>query len=112
VALLGLVLAGVPVEAVALPGSLFYAWGMFIHSNLSLNMREIEPILITPRLHRVHHDPDTTGKNLGTLFTIWDRLRGTFVSRDVASNATFGVPGELDTYSMPLPSKWLHAYWR
>ena len=93
-----LVLLGIPLEAVAIAGSVFYAWGMFIHSNLSLNLQAIEPILVTPRLHRLHHDSNSTNKNLGTVFTIWDRLLGKFDARESGTDVIFGVPAQVDTY--------------
>jgi sterol desaturase/sphingolipid hydroxylase (fatty acid hydroxylase superfamily) len=72
---------------------------MFIHSHLSLDLRAIEPVVVTPRLHRVHHDPATTHKNFGTFLPLWDRLlRDTFVHREVAPDVAFGVPGEVDAY--------------
>jgi len=96
---LGLIVIGIPIEAVVLGASLFNAWAMLIHSNLSVNLRALEPVLVTPRLHRVHHDPEATHKNFGTFLTVWDRLlRDRFVTRDVAPDVTFGVPGEIETY--------------
>jgi sterol desaturase/sphingolipid hydroxylase (fatty acid hydroxylase superfamily) len=96
---LAIILAGIPLEATIVGASVFNAWAMFVHSNLRLDLRALEPVLVTPRLHRVHHDPATTHKNFGTVFTLWDRLlRDTFVHRDVADDVTFGVPGEVDLY--------------
>jgi lathosterol oxidase len=90
---------GVPIEAVIVGGSLFNAWAMLIHSNLSLDLHVLEPVLVTPRLHRIHHDPATTHKNFGTLLTLWDRLlRDTFVRRDVPPDVRFGIPDEIETY--------------
>ena len=93
-----LILMGLPTDVVALAGSLFYAWAMFIHSNVSLNLRWIEPVLVTPRLHRRHHDSNAETMNLGTVLTLWDHLLGTFDSREPATEVVFGVPGEVDTY--------------
>ncbi len=96
---LGLIVVGVPIEAVVLGASVFNAWAMLIHSNLSVDLGALEPILVTPRLHRVHHDPETTHKNFGTFLTLWDRLlRDGFISREVAAGVTFGVPDEVEGY--------------
>jgi lathosterol oxidase len=96
---LGLIVVGVPIEAVIVGASVFNAWAMLIHSNLGVDLRALEPVLVTPRLHRVHHDPATTHRNFGTFLTLWDRLlRDRFVTRDVASGVTFGVPEEVETY--------------
>src|SRR5262245_51115080 len=98
-----LIIAGFPLKAVVLTSGLFIAWAMLNHSNLRLNLRWLEPVLITPRLHRLHHVPETENRNFGTVFTFWDRLRGTFIQADTEANCTFGVAGEVDSY----PQGWL-----
>lgn len=93
------IVVGVPIDATLVGASIFNAWAMLIHSNLGVDLRFLEPVLVTPRLHRVHHDPASTHRNFGTFLTVWDRLlRARFVDREVASDVTFGVPGELHTY--------------
>jgi sterol desaturase/sphingolipid hydroxylase (fatty acid hydroxylase superfamily) len=101
-----LILAGFPADAVALAGGVFLAWAIVNHSNLDLRLGFLEPLLVTPRLHRVHHAPDTDDRNLGTVFTIWDRLRGTLVVRDTSPDAALGVAGEVTTY----PQGWLRQF--
>lgn len=95
---LALVVLGVPLEAVTVGGSIFYAWTMFNHSNLNLNLRAVESVLVTPRLHRVHHDSNGTNKNFGTVFTVWDRLLGKFDRGETSTDVVFGVSGEVDAY--------------
>jgi sterol desaturase/sphingolipid hydroxylase (fatty acid hydroxylase superfamily) len=77
-----LIVAGFPVSAALLAGGIFIAWAEFNHANLKLDLRFLEPVFITPRLHKIHHVPATMERNLGTIFTFWDRLRGTFVRAD------------------------------
>jgi sterol desaturase/sphingolipid hydroxylase (fatty acid hydroxylase superfamily) len=99
VAPLGLIVLGVPIDAVVVAATIFNAWATLIHSNLRLPGGALEAIVVTPRLHRIHHDPGTTDRNFGTLLTVWDRLfRGRFVTHDVADDVRFGVPGEVATY--------------
>jgi sterol desaturase/sphingolipid hydroxylase (fatty acid hydroxylase superfamily) len=93
-----LILAGFPVNAVSLAGGIFIAWAMCNHSNLRLNLSFLEPVLITPRLHRLHHVPETENRNFGTIFTFWDRLRGVLVIAETGSECRFGVAGETGTY--------------
>ena len=93
-----LIVVGFPMKPVALAGSLFLAWAIFNHSNLSLRLRFLEVILITPRLHRLHHLPETEDRNLGTVFTFWDRLRGTFLIADANADSVFGIGDEIETY--------------
>jgi sterol desaturase/sphingolipid hydroxylase (fatty acid hydroxylase superfamily) len=98
-----LILVGFPTDAVALAGGLFLAWAIMNHANLDLKLRLLEPLFVTPRLHRIHHVPDTDDRNFGTVLTIWDRLRGTLLVRDTSPNVAFGVAGEVTTY----PGGWL-----
>ena len=96
-----LIVAGVPVDIVAMAASIFVAWAMLNHANVHLRLGPLEAILITPRLHRLHHTPATTERNLGTILTLWDRLRGTLVTGN-AEPRVFGLPGE----SEPYPEGW------
>ena len=99
-----LFLVGMPVTVVALSVSIAAIYGISNHSNLGIDLRWIEAVFVTPRLHRRHHVPATTQKNYGTIFTVWDRLFGSLVRADTAAHERFGVPGEIDTYPQRLPS--------
>jgi sterol desaturase/sphingolipid hydroxylase (fatty acid hydroxylase superfamily) len=50
-------------------------------------------LFITPENHRVHHDEDIKNQNsnYGNLFSIWDRMFGTFVR--TRENIIFGIKG-------------------
>jgi sterol desaturase/sphingolipid hydroxylase (fatty acid hydroxylase superfamily) len=89
---------GMPVSVVAASVAIAALYGVSNHSNLATDLRWIEPVLVTPRLHRRHHVPSTTMNNYGGIFTIWDRLAGTLVRADMAGDERYGVPGEVDTY--------------
>jgi sterol desaturase/sphingolipid hydroxylase (fatty acid hydroxylase superfamily) len=98
VAPLGLVLLGAPRLPTVLAGTMLSVWALFIHSNVRVDLRVLEGLVITPRLHRIHHMPDTTQKNFGSFFSIWDRLVGSLVVFDPPADATLGVPGEVESY--------------
>ncbi len=98
IAPLALIVIGAPLPAIVVAASAFNAWAMLNHSNLALDLGMLEPVLVTPRLHRLHHLPETTDRNLGTVFTAWDRLLGRLVQHDVAPAACFGVPTEVESY--------------
>lgn len=89
---------GIPTPLIASAIAIYAVFALLGHSNLGVNLRRLEPLFITPRLHRLHHVPATTQNNFGTVFSIWDRLAGTLVARDTAPDEPMGVPGELDTY--------------
>jgi len=93
-----LVVAGFPLDAVVPAAALFLAWAMLNHSNLRLPLGALESLLVTPRLHRLHHVPRTTERNLGTVLTLWDRLRGTLVVAEAPADVAFGIPGDGGSY--------------
>lgn len=93
---------GLPAEAVALALVAYAGFATFGHSNLSLNLSALEPLFITPRLHRLHHVPATTEKNFGTVFSLWDRLARSLVVKETGADEDLGVPGEEETY----PQSW------
>jgi sterol desaturase/sphingolipid hydroxylase (fatty acid hydroxylase superfamily) len=90
-----LIVAGFPVNASLIASGIFIAWAEFNHANLKVNLGFMESVLISPRLHKVHHVPRTSESNLGTIFTFWDRIRGTLVSGALNQEAVFGN-GERD----------------
>jgi len=98
-----LLLLGFPIPVVAAASAIYTAWAALNHANLRVELRCLEPLFITPRLHRLHHVPGTSGRNLGTIFSLWDRMRGTLVADPGAPLAPLGVPGEIETY----PQSWL-----
>lgn len=73
--------------------------GILIHQALAAGMTIVEHanavvpsriewsarwLVVTPDLHRVHHSVDAPSfdSNFGTIFSVWDRLFGTYRSRD------------------------------
>jgi sterol desaturase/sphingolipid hydroxylase (fatty acid hydroxylase superfamily) len=97
-----LALVGVPLDAVVAAGGVFMAWAVLNHANLRPAVSVLEPVFVTPRLHRLHHVPRTTERNLGTVLTVWDRLRGTLVVPVDETLDALGLPGE----RRPYPEGW------
>jgi lathosterol oxidase len=93
-----LIVVGVPLDAVAIAAAGLQAWGILNHSNLALDLRFLEPLLITPRLHHLHHVPSSSGRNFGTVFSVWDRLLGRLETTAVAPDIELGPPGEASSY--------------
>jgi sterol desaturase/sphingolipid hydroxylase (fatty acid hydroxylase superfamily) len=85
-----LIIIGFSLESVLIAGGIFTFWGIFNHANLRINLAFLEPVFITPRLHRLHHAGNTSVKNLGTIFTLWDRLRGNLLIKELPANCKFG----------------------
>ena len=91
-------------QAVAV--SIFTFWVMLNHSNLNISLGFLDAVVITPKFHRIHHQPATSNRNFGTVFTFWDRLRGTFIAEVADNDPVFGVPEEVDTY----PQGWFSQF--
>jgi sterol desaturase/sphingolipid hydroxylase (fatty acid hydroxylase superfamily) len=101
-------LIGIPTTQVAIAVAVGAAFAILGHSNLGVSARWLEMLVVTPRTHRRHHIPSTTLTNFGGVFTIWDRLLGTFISVDTAAHERFGCPGEIDSY----PQRFVEAAFR
>jgi sterol desaturase/sphingolipid hydroxylase (fatty acid hydroxylase superfamily) len=101
-----LIALGVPLVIVGLTAAVHGAWSAFVHSNFGPRLRFLDPIVITPRLHRVHHVAASCERNFGVVFSIWDRLAGT-LSTATEGDGILGVPGEVDTY----PQTWTVQLW-
>jgi sterol desaturase/sphingolipid hydroxylase (fatty acid hydroxylase superfamily) len=61
-----------------------YSIALFIqfweHTNVKVNLGPLKWVFITPQYHRVHHSATRQcHMNLGTTFSIWDRMFGTYV---------------------------------
>jgi lathosterol oxidase len=106
--------AGFPAPAVALAAGVFALVAVTNHSNLAPPLRWLEPIFVTPRLHRLHHVPQSSERNLGVVLTLWDRLRGTFSAGDTPPATPLGVPGEVGAYPQSWPRQQLEPLrrWR
>ena len=93
-----LIVVGFRLDVAAIVVGFYAAFAVFNHSNLKWGLKFLDPIFITPRLHRMHHLPNKYAfTNYGTVFSIWDRLFGTLALDDVDMSVT-GVPGEIDTF--------------
>ncbi len=56
------------------------AVNIWIHANIWVNLGPLAWLFITPNYHRVHHGSGAlVRKNLGFIFTIWDRIFGTYI---------------------------------
>ncbi|MEJ1963832.1 MAG: sterol desaturase family protein [Gammaproteobacteria bacterium] len=66
----------------------------WMHLNVGWGTRWLEWFVVTPRYHHLHHsdDPVHYRGNLAPLFTVWDRLFGTYVDpARVTHKISFGI---------------------
>jgi len=80
-------LSGAPMYSVMIYQTLLVLATAFTHANISLPKpvdKIISYILVSPNMHKVHHHwkQPYTDSNYGGVFSIWDRLFGTYKTLD------------------------------
>lgn len=68
---------------------------VFVHANFGPELRWLEPFLVTPRLHHLHHasDADAIDKNFAVHLPVVDRLFGTLFAPRGRWPRRYGVVG-------------------
>lgn len=78
----------------------------WVHLNVGWRTKWLEWILVTPRVHHIHHsaDSDHYMANMGNIFSIWDRIFGTYIDPDTVRTEmlTFGTGTEDNSVRMIL----------
>lgn len=93
--LMGIFIIGTPIALVMLYQSLSLIATQFNHANIKLP-KKIDDILsyiiVSPDMHKVHHHYRLpyTDSNYGNIFSVWDRLFGTYMELDT-NKIVYGV---------------------
>lgn len=95
------VISGSPMWLVFLYQSMSVVFSQFNHANISLPEKLdkiISYFIVSPNMHKVHHHYvlPYTDSNYGNIFSIWDRLFGTFTSLP-KENIIYGVDTHMKT---------------
>ncbi len=98
-----LLLLGFPAAHIGLATILAGGFAALVHANLDVRWHALEWLVITPRVHHLHHAPETSDRNFGAILSVWDRLAGRLLCATAPRNAVLGVPGELAAHP--------HTYW-
>ena len=93
--LFGVFIIGAPMGVVMLYQSLSLVLSQFNHANIKLPRKldkSISYVVVSPDMHKVHHHYKLpyTDSNYGNIFSIWDRLLGTYMEYD-RDNIIYGV---------------------
>jgi sterol desaturase/sphingolipid hydroxylase (fatty acid hydroxylase superfamily) len=85
--LLLIFISGAPMYSVMIYQTLVVLSTAFTHANIRLPKKldyALSFILVSPNMHKVHHHwkQPYTDSNYGAVFSIWDRLLGTFMKLD------------------------------
>lgn len=98
--LLAVAVVGAPMWLVFLYQSLSVVLSQFNHANIALPPaldRALAWVVVSPDMHKVHHHYvlPYTDSNYGNVFSVWDRLFGTFMSMERA-RLVYGVDTHMD----------------
>lgn len=85
--LLGVFLVGTPIAIVMLYQSMSLVFTQLTHANIRMPKkldRVLSYVIVSPDMHKVHHHNllPYTDSNYGNIFSIWDRLLGTYMELD------------------------------
>jgi sterol desaturase/sphingolipid hydroxylase (fatty acid hydroxylase superfamily) len=89
---------GPPVEAVVAFEVVFTVANLVEHGDIALPgalERALGRACVTPALHRLHHTKHgpERDRNFGTVFSVWDRLLGTWAAADPSVRVETGLAG-------------------
>ena len=85
--LFGVLVVGTPIALVFLYQSLSLVFTQFNHANIRMNKaldKALSYVIVSPDMHKIHHHYRLpyTDSNYGNIFSVWDRLFGTFMYMD------------------------------
>lgn len=85
--LLGVFLVGTPVAIIMLYQSISLLFTQLTHANIKIPKKldkRLSYIIVSPDMHKVHHHNmlPYTDSNYGNIFSVWDRLLGTYMELD------------------------------
>ena len=85
--LFGVFVVGAPIAIVMIYQSMSLIFTQFTHANIKMNKtvdKILSYIIISPDMHKIHHHNmlPYTDSNYGNIFSIWDRIFGTYLYLD------------------------------
>ena len=94
--ILGVYVSGASIGIVMLYQSLSVLFAHLTHANISLPQnldRIISYLFVTPNMHKVHHHykQPLTDSNYGNIFSIWDRIFGTYTFVNDSKSLVYGI---------------------
>ncbi len=100
--ILAVMLVGAPMWIIMFYQSLSVLFAHITHANINMPRgldRALSYVFITPLMHKVHHHytQPLTDTNYGNIFSIWDRIFGTFAQVDDTKELIYGI----DTHMKP-----------
>jgi sterol desaturase/sphingolipid hydroxylase (fatty acid hydroxylase superfamily) len=113
------VVLGIPVLVFVIYGACMAVHSALIHADVALPRRldrALRWLIVTPDVHRTHHSIQRRegNSNFGQMFTVWDRLFGTYVDRPAATEAmlVMGLPDGEKPIAFSVAGLLLHPFQR
>lgn len=107
---------GLPFWLEGLRAIVHNAVAMVQHANVVFPpwVESLRSVFVTPALHRVHHDTDPAlhGRNLGVIFSFWDRMFGTHVRPEAGIERPIGLDGYAGTKWQSVTGMLLSPFYR
>ena len=98
---LAVILTGAPLWMVYLYQFFSVLLAQFNHANISLPKwmdNWLSQVIVSPDMHKVHHHykQPLTDSNYGNIFSIWDRVFGTYANIEDTRNLYYGIDSYLE----------------
>ena len=95
------IIVGAPIGIVMIYQSLSVLFAHLTHANLIVPPKldkALSYVFVTPNMHKVHHhyQQPLTDTNFGNIFSVWDRLFGTFAYVDDLQELKYGIDTHMD----------------
>lgn len=99
--ILAVMLIGAPMWIVMFYQSLSVLFAHLSHANINMPKgvdRGLSYVFVTPLMHKVHHHytQPLTDTNYGNIFSLWDRLFGTFAQVEDTNELVYGIDTHMD----------------
>ena len=93
---LAVIVAGVPIGIIFLYQTISAIFAQITHANINMPVkldRWLSYVIVSPHMHKVHHHyvQPLTDTNYGNIFSIWDRLFGTFAEVEDTRSLKYGI---------------------
>lgn len=111
------VIFDIPVIVITYYSMIFIVHSAVTHTRLLMPVqidRFLRLIIVTPNMHRIHHAKDKVlgNSNFGQLFSIWDRLFGTYAAESTycGNEHPFGILANEGLNVFSLKQAWLSPF--
>ncbi len=100
--ILAVMVVGAPMGIIMLYQSLSVLFAHITHANINVPGKldkVLSFLFVTPNMHKVHHhfEQPLTDTNFGNIFSIWDRIFGTYAYVEDASTLKYGIDTHMES---------------